>query len=157
MIDKSNINITPDSQDDLCLNDLYNTTVQEYVEIIRDLVGEQRVARVKDIAELRGVTRSSVSTALNNLRDLGLIEHEHYGYVSLTDDGRRLGEILTQRHSVILRFLHDILGLELDSADEEACKLEHSMGPEALRALVRCVGTVEGCPRCGPHRMNDGL
>ena len=126
----------------------FNTTVQEYIEIIRDLISERRVARVKDIAKLRGVTRSSVSTAMSMLRDLDLVDHEHYGYVSLTRDGISLGEILARRHSIIRQFLHKCLHIEADIADDEACKLEHSMSVQTLNALIRFVQIANECPAC---------
>jgi len=126
----------------------FNRTVQEYVEIIRDLTEQSAVARVKDIAEQRGVTRSSVSTALNSLVELGLVTHEHYGYVTLTESGRDLGEILTRRHQIIRQFLEKLLRLEPETADREACILEHSMSPETLNALLRFIRKVDGCPRC---------
>jgi len=133
----------------------YNITVQEYIEIISDLIAENRVARVKDIAKHRGVTRSSVSTALNMLSDLGLVEHEHYGYVMLTQKGQNLGDALAKRHKIILRFLRDCLQLEPELADSEACRLEHTMSREALNALVRFVADAENCPVCS--RLRDAV
>ncbi len=114
----------------------YNTTIQEYIEIIRDITAEAPVARVKEIAERRGVAKSSVSIVLKDLQNLGLIQHQHYGYVNLTEDGKRLGEILSQRHKILETFLHKILGLESDFACAEACRLEHTMSPIALDALL---------------------
>jgi len=134
------------------LDERYNTTVQEYVEIIRDLTGNDTVARVKDIASRRGVKASSVSIAIGNLKQLGLIDHKHYGYVELTDDGQKLGEILSRRHALILCFLSDILGLAGKSADAEACRLEHSMSGETLDALIAYVTRIKGCPWCGVSR-----
>jgi len=122
----------------------HTTTVQEYIEIIRDLVVASPVARVKDIASKRGVTRSSVSTALNSLRDLGLIRHEHYSYVALTEEGAQLGMVLNRRHQLIRHFLQDLLGLEPELADSEACRLEHTMSYEALSALLKYVSRITG-------------
>lgn len=131
------------------LDERFNTTVQEYVEIIRDLTSSATVARVKDIAVRRGVKASSVSIAISNLKQLGLIEHQHYGYVSLTTDGRELGEVLSRRHALIKCFLRDILGLEVEAADAEACRLEHSMSGTTLDALIAYVSRIKGCPWCG--------
>lgn len=137
------------------LDSRYNTTVQEYIEIIRDLVKERSVARVKDIAEQRGVSRSSVSTALSNLKELGLVEHEYYGYAVLTEEGQLLGDLLEHRHSIILRFLTNILGIPEDTADEEACKLEHSISANTLNALMRFVKSVEECTKHKKITLED--
>lgn len=119
------------------LDERYSTTVQEYVEIIRDLVEEGKVARVRDIAEKRKVSRSSVSTAVNNLKDLGLVDHETYGYVTLTDEGWHLGRVLSLRQEILHNFFCQTLGLPEDIAHDEACKLEHTMSPAALNALIK--------------------
>jgi len=137
------------------VDERYNITVQEYIEIIHDLVMKQHVARVKDIARLRGVTRSSVSIALNVLRDLGLIDHEHYGFVSLTEDGMALSESLAKRHRLILTFLVDFLEIEYDVADREACRLEHTMSHETLNALVEYVKAAGECPLCNKSHPPD--
>ncbi len=126
----------------------YTTTTQEYVEVIRDLVDENRVARVKDIARRRGITRSSVSIALKSLHNLELINHEHYGFVTLTQKGIELSEILSQRHLVIQRFLRDCLKIEPQLAESEACRLEHTMSWQTMTALVRFVREAEKCSVC---------
>lgn len=128
------------------LDSRYTITVQEYIEIIRDLQQTAPVARVKEIAMARNVTRSSVSTVLNTLRELGLVSHEHYSYVALTEKGQKLGALLHQRHQLILKFLRDILKLDAEMADKEACKLEHAMSPEALNALLIYVSKTTGEP-----------
>ncbi|MBM3329936.1 MAG: metal-dependent transcriptional regulator [Calditrichaeota bacterium] len=148
MIDASNLPACNGACPDLDVDERFNATVQEYVEVIRDLIEAGPVARVKDIAERRGVTRSSVSIALKDLRSLGLVQHEHYGYVELTDDGRELGAVLSRRHAVIRTFLENILGLPAEAANNEACRLEHAMSPETLDALVEYVRRLEGCPWC---------
>jgi DtxR family Mn-dependent transcriptional regulator len=130
------------------IDDRFSTTVQEYIEVIRDLTHDLPVARVGEIAQRRGVKASSVSIALGVLRELGLIDHQSYGYVQLTEAGKSLGAVLSRRHEVINRFLKDILGLEPEIADQEACRLEHTMSGEMLDALVNYVSRVEGCPWC---------
>lgn len=118
----------------------FSLAVQEYVEIIRDLSDAGRVARIKDIAEARGVSPASVSTAVGTLAALGLVEHRHYGYVVLTEAGGRLGEKLRRRHEIIRSFFEQCIGLERSVADREACVLEHSMSEQALDGLVRFIG-----------------
>ena len=66
---KSLINVRVIKQFYRCFRDInFDTTTQEYVEIIYDLQKNNKVARVKDIAKNRGVTRSSVSIALKLLK-----------------------------------------------------------------------------------------
>lgn len=125
----------------------FDTTTQEYVEIIHDLQEKHKVARVKDIALSRGVTRSSASTALNHLKKKNLIRHESYGLVELTEKGQRLGQALAERHAIIKKFFVEILGISPDVADEDACKLEHYISSETLNGLIHFLAFVEDCPK----------
>jgi DtxR family Mn-dependent transcriptional regulator len=125
----------------------HNTTVQEYIEVIHALEEKNRVARVKDIADRRGVTRSSVSLELNRLMEKELIAHEQYGHVVLTDSGRRLALSLRRRHRAIKNFLVKILDISEDHAEQDACKLEHIVSEETLSSLIRFLTFVDKCPK----------
>jgi len=128
----------------------FNPTTQEYVEIIHELQKENKVARVKDIAKKRGVTRSSVSTALNGLKKKQLVIHENYGQVELTETGKRLGDELEERHQAIKGFLTRILGLNPQEAEIDACKIEHYISPKTIQALIQFIDFIENCPIGNP-------
>ncbi len=115
----------------------FNTTTQEYIEVIHDLEKENKVARVKDIANRRGVTRSSVSLELNNLVKKELIFHEQYGHVTLTPAGRKLAATLEHRHMLIKTFLVNFMGIDEKTGENEACKLEHIIDSQTLAAITR--------------------
>jgi len=131
------------------MEELHDTITQEYIEVIDHLERMHRVARVKDIAQRRGVTRSSVSIALNGLAGKNLIRHEQYGHVTLTAQGRRVARNLEQRHSAIRAFLTDILAVDPELADRDACQIEHIMSRETLSALTDFLEFVRTCPRQG--------
>jgi len=124
----------------------HDTTTQEYVEVIHDLERANKVARVKDIAEKRGVTRSSVSLVLNQLVKKELIAHEQYGHVTLTETGQSLASSLERRHRIIKGFLVSALGIPEEVAESDACKLEHHVSDESLAAFVRFLSFIENCP-----------
>ncbi len=128
----------------------YDTTTQEYIEIIFRLQKENRVARVKDIATERGVTASSASTAIKNLKKLNLVNHQKFGYVNLTAEGQELGEALTRRHQLVRYFLVEILGVDYDAAEADACLIEHVITPETSDKLLDFIEFVEECPRGSP-------
>ena len=117
----------------------FDTTTQEYVEIIYDLQKSNKVARVKEIAEKRGVNRSSVSIALNLLRKKKLIVHENYGLVELTEKGVKLAEELEGRHRIIRDFFVDILSIDPEIAENDACKLEHYIHRDIFSSLENFV------------------
>jgi len=113
----------------------FDTTVQEYVEIIYEIQESMKVARVKDIAERRGVNRSSVSTALAALKRKDLINHETYGLVELTAKGIKLAEELETRQKIIKDFFVNILSIDPDIAEENACKLEHHISSKVIESF----------------------
>lgn len=125
----------------------HDTTTQEYIEVIRDLENENKVARVKDIADRRGVSRSSVSIILNQLLKKDLIAHEQYGHVSLSRKGRRLANDLQRRHQAIKQFLVKVLGVSEENAEKDACKFEHDISKESFVALSGFVAFIENCPK----------
>ncbi|HQI50227.1 MAG TPA: metal-dependent transcriptional regulator, partial [bacterium] len=129
------------------MNIEHDHLTQVYIEVIRDLERQNRVARVKDIARIRGVSPANVSSALNNLAKKGLILHEQYGHVVLTAEGRHLAHVLDERHVAIRMFMTDVLGLERNLAESEACTLEHVMSQESLLAIGRFLQFVDRCPK----------
>jgi len=124
----------------------FDTTTQEYVEIIYELQKINRVARVKDIADKRGVSPSSVSTALNLLKEKALIEHDVYGVVMLTKMGNELGKELEERHQTIKNFFIHVLDIKPEIAEKEACILEHHINNQVFESLVEFIDFVENQP-----------
>ncbi len=124
----------------------YDTTTQEYIKVIFELEQENRVARVTDIAERRGVTKPSVSLILNQLTKKELIERKQYGHITLTKSGRRLGNELHKRHQAITFFLAQVLGVPEKTAEQDACKIEHDLSHQAWKELRRFVDVLQNCP-----------
>ena len=110
-------------------------TTQEYIEVIFELELENRVARVKDIADRRGVSKSTVSLILRQLLEKQLIVHEQYSHVSLSDKGRTLAQILDKRHETLKNFMISNLKMSEENAERDACKLEHEISLEMLDAI----------------------
>jgi len=113
-----------------------SATMEDYLEAIYQLQEQQQVARVRDIARLLGVKMPSVSGALKTLAARALIEHEKYGYATLTAEGRELAEQVHRRHHAIVELLQRIMLLPPAQAEDEACRLEHALSTEALERLL---------------------
>ena len=133
----------------------YDTTTQEYIEIVFRLQKEDRVARVKDIAKERGVTASSASTAIKNLKKLNLVHHQKFGYVDLTKEGEKLGESLARRHKLLRFFLENVLGVDNDIAENDACLIEHVIAGQTFNKLLDFIEFMEKCPRGGPFWLQQ--
>lgn len=116
-----------------------SASLEDYLEAIYHLVRENRVARVRDIAERLGVQMPSVTGALRTLAAKELVNHDPYSYVTLTPAGERVARDMVRRHEVLTGFLSDFLGLDLAVAERNACAMEHAIEPQVLDRLVAFV------------------
>lgn len=98
---------------------------EDYLETILELCGTCNKIRSVDIADHLHVSKASVNKAMGILREVGLIEQEHYGLICLTETGRQRASEVLQRHVMIKRFLIEILGIDEDTAEQDACRMEH--------------------------------
>ena len=111
-------------------------SLEDYLETVLLLSEKGKVARVKEIAQQRNVKPSSVIDALKTLSEKGLIEHERYGYVRLTRAGKRVAKKIYRRHKILKQFFKDILGLNEESAQENACIIEHYINKQGMERLL---------------------
>jgi DtxR family Mn-dependent transcriptional regulator len=118
--------------------------LEQYVETIAYLLTQDKVCTVSDIAGLAQVTRAAASRAVKELADKDLVTHRTYGYVDLTDEGRGLAAQLAARHHTLQRFLEQVLAFDPETADREACRLEHQVDDELARRIALLNETVAG-------------
>jgi len=116
-------------------NDL-SASLEDYLEAIYNLAEAKTVARSRDIAETLGVSRSSVTGALRALKQRGLINHEPYGYTTLTDEGRQEAAAVVRKHDILTSFFMNVLGIEASAAQSAACRAEHTLGAEVIGRLL---------------------
>ena len=121
-------------------------SMEDYLETIALLKKEKSVARVRDIGHLMNVKTPSVTSALETLSNDGLVIHERYGYVDLTQKGKKEAKNIQKRHEILLKFLRDILKIAPSVASEDACKMEHSISQQTLMRLTKFIEFVENCP-----------
>lgn len=102
---------------------------EDYLETILQLEKKGKVRSV-DIARELNVSKPSVNKAMNVLKDMKYITQEDYGDVRLTEEGRRLAESVLERHYTLTTFFTEILGVDKDTGEEDACKVEHVISEE---------------------------
>ncbi len=133
------------------MTDRQTASMEDYLEAIAFLrVGEDRV-RVKGISEFLNVKMPSVTSALKKLSDEGLVVHERYGDVELTASGNMIAEDVMHRHEALARFLTDILGVDTETAAQDACAMEHPISPSTRDRLSKFVEFVLSNPRGRPE------
>lgn len=108
------------------------------------------------IAEKTGLRLSSVSGAISKLAERGLVEHEPYGAVHLTDRGRRSALEMVRRHRLIETFLVQVLGYGWDEVHDEAEVLEHGVSDLLVERLDKFLGHPSRDPHGDPIPGADG-
>ncbi len=108
--------------------------VEDYLELIDDLLSAHGEARQVDIAERLGVAQPTVAKMLKRLTEDGLVSQQPYRGVFLTPTGQRLAAEVRERHRVVEAFLL-ALGVSPDNARRDAEGIEHHVSAETLEAF----------------------
>ena len=111
-----------------------NESAENYLETILLLSRKLPVVRSVDIATELNYKKSSISIAMKNLREKNYITVTDAGFIYLTDSGKKIAEMIFERHEVLTRFLVK-MGVPTDIATEDACKIEHIISPESFDAI----------------------
>ena len=91
---------------------------------------------------------------LGTLSDRGLVNYKKYEYIELTSAGADVGCEMRRRHNILREFLINILKIESKIADEEACKMEHTLSSESLSSFTDFMEFIQACPRAGESWLN---
>ncbi len=110
-------------------------SLENYIETIYDLILEKKLARVKDIADKKNVSMPSVNGAIKRLIQNGLVRHNQYDFIELTDAGEEIANRLANRHTVLKKLLID-LDVEPHIADKDACVIEHHISKDTVDKLI---------------------
>ena len=111
-----------------------NESAENYLETILVLSHSLPVVRSVDIANEMGFKKSSVSVAMKNLRENGYILVSDSGFITLTDSGMEIAEMIYERHEFLTNWLTS-LGVDEQIAAEDACRIEHVISPESFEAI----------------------
>ncbi len=121
--------------------------VQDYAKAIYTLEARGGTASTTELAALLEVRPASVSGMLRKLSALGLVEHERYRGVRLTERGRRVALEVVRHHRLLELFLVESLGMTWDEVHAEAEVLEHALSEE----LEELIAAKLGNPTVDPH------
>ena len=111
-------------------------SLEDYLETILMLYKSTGQVRSIDIAKEMNFTKPSVSIAMKNLREKGYITMADNGYITLTESGKKRAESVLERHTILADLLISI-GVNEETAREDACKVEHDLSEESFEAIKR--------------------
>ena len=114
-------------------------SVSHYLAAIADLTEQHGYARVVDIARHLNITRGSVSLGLKPLKKRGLVLADRNRHLMLSDEGKQIVEQIRSRRRIVTAFFEDVLGVDAEQADIDACKIEHLLSDEVCSRLDRFI------------------
>jgi Mn-dependent DtxR family transcriptional regulator len=113
-------------------------STEDHLERIQELVDQKGYARVADIANSLGLSRSAVSNMVRRLATRGFVNYEKYRGFTLTTTGRAVAQHIKIRHEILAE-LFRLLGLSRETLEEEVEAVEHHLKPETLRVFSKLV------------------
>jgi DtxR family Mn-dependent transcriptional regulator len=129
---------------------IVSSEAEEYLEAIYRLEEKTGFARTMELARKLKVVPGSVTNTVEGLERRGLVIHEPYKGVKLTEKGRKIALDVLRRHRLAERLLTDILHLDWSKAHDAACKLEHAIEPNIIKPLEKTLGHPKTCPHGNP-------
>ena len=109
-----------------------------YLETIHILLQKNGSVRSIDVCEHMGYSKPSVSRAVGILKNAGYIEVDRHGYITLTDLGLEVAHKMYERHTLLTELLVR-LGVDRETAADDACKIEHHISEKSFEAIKRFV------------------
>lgn len=108
--------------------------VENYLETILILSHKQPDVHAIDICSYLGYSRPTVSIVLKKMKDDDLVKVDSDNHITLTEKGREVAEHIYDRHKVLSSFF-ELLGVDKDTAAEDACKIEHDISDQTFELL----------------------
>ena len=117
--------------------------IENYLETILILSQKQPDVHAIDICSYLGYSRPTVSIVLKKMKEENLVKVDHDNNITLTEKGKEVAEKIYDRHKILSEFFI-LLGVDKDTAAEDACKVEHDLSAETYRLLKQhCIKFAE--------------
>ncbi len=114
----------------------FTESIEDYLEeIYLDYIGSNTGVRITDLAQAMGVTKASATDAVKKMKDRGLVRHERYGRIYLSDAGLQAAKEVYDRHVTITQFIRNFLDVSPEVAENDACGIEHIISDETFSAI----------------------
>ncbi|MBK7215604.1 MAG: metal-dependent transcriptional regulator [Candidatus Promineofilum sp.] len=128
----------------------FNESAEMYLKTVSELAAPDALAPISALADRLGVSAVSATEMVHRLQEHGLVAHQPYRGVGLTDSGRQLAGEVVRRHRLWECFLFERLGLPWAEVHDYACRLEHATTPAVTEALDAYLGRPAFCPHGNP-------
>ena len=116
------------------MNQQITASLEDYLETIYDLSEDNQVKPI-DVSKKLDVSKASVTDAMKTLCEKGYVNYAPYKPISLTKTGMEKAKEVAQKHSMLKDFMQNVLKLEEEEAEINACKMEHILTSQAFEKI----------------------
>ena len=114
-----------------------SAAMEDYLKTIYHLSSCNSAIYIREIARQMRVSKASVCRATDFLCRKGLIVKNKYQDLSLTEEGYKQAALLSRKNSILQKFLSEILHIDPNVADKDACSIEHGISLESFQSICR--------------------
>ena len=114
-----------------------NESSEDYLETIYILEKKNGVVKSADIAREFNYSRASISRAMGILEKNGLIIFNQKSHIILTEEGIKKAKSIYDRHITLKKFLITVTGVDDNTAEMDACRIEHFISPETFQGIKK--------------------
>ena len=133
------------------MNNKLTKSLETYLMTVDKLLENNSSIIVKDVATYLNYGGASVSTAIKKLKNLGFVNYEPYGNITLTEKGKDIVFLKKYRNETITKFLNKVLDIDIEQAKKNAKSIEYSMTEDVLVRFVNFMDFMEQCA-CSEQR-----
>src|SRR5215212_4028489 len=133
---------------------LHTDRMEDYLEVIYELIRQKGYATAVDISESLNVSAPSVTKMLKRLDESKYLRYERYRGISLTQEGIAMAESIHEKHSLLVEFLK-MIGVDENVANTDAEGIEHHLHSETLKKLQVFINAVKNSHQfkfCDAHK-----
>lgn len=112
-------------------------SLENYLETILQIQLQNNSVKAIEVSKRLNVSKASVTEALRALKVKALINYLPYGDISLTPHGEEIARKIAAKHEVLNNFFIDVLGLDANTASQDACKIEHVISDTAFDRIMK--------------------
>ncbi|MDW0128676.1 MAG: transcriptional regulator MntR [Nitrososphaeraceae archaeon] len=116
--------------------------MEDYLEVIYELIQEKGYATTVDISSYLNVSSPSVTKMMQKLDETGYLKYEKYRGIKLTNEGIRIARNIRNRHGLLAEFFM-IIGVDEETANNDAEGIEHHLHPETMRKLEEFINELK--------------
>ena len=120
-------------------------SLETYLLAADSLLETKKSIIVKDVSDFLNIGGASTAEAIKKLKEKGFVNYEPYGNITLTPKGKEAVSLKKYRHNTIAKFLHNVLDIDVKSAENNADLIEYSMTEDVLIRLVNFMDFMEQC------------